>query len=86
MSPIVQIPPQSHLNFGAYPVVSMIQVQRVQWIGGAEFVVYSDGGTLGAGSCPALAAHPPYIAVRIPANTPFTVQNVSAGVTIEVTY
>jgi hypothetical protein len=86
VSPLVSIPPQTHMQFDPYTAETTIRVQRDQWIGGAQFVVYSATATLGKGSCPALTARPPYVPVKIPANTPFTVQNVSPTVTIEVTY
>lgn len=79
---------QSHGNFQPYDHGTTIQLQRVQPFGPGPFVVYNTvtRATLGAGSPPALTAHPPFISVYIPAGVPFTVQNLSQGVDIDVTY
>ena len=82
----VGIGPQNIANFPASGVAQVIEVARYQPLGAAPFVVYNTAthAALGAGSCPALSAHPPYVPVHIPPNVAFTVQNLSPSVSITV--
>jgi hypothetical protein len=82
------IRPQNNGNFDAFDQPTVIRVARVEPLGAAPFVVYDSNtrATLGAGSCPALSAHPPYVSVYVPPNIDFTVQNLSPNVSITVSY
>ena len=79
---------QSQVGFQPFANPTVIEVERDMPFGAAPFVVYNSNThqTLGAGSCPALTAHPPYVNVYIPPNVPFTVQNLSTGVDIVVSW
>lgn len=83
-----RLQPQQHVTFQAFPEPRLIELTRVHPLGPASFVVFrnDDHRSLGAGSCPALSARPPFATVLIPPGVDFTVQNVSPTVAIDVGY
>ena len=80
------IPSRSHIDFNPAARDFSIRVSRQQPLGPADFAVYETGNAssrLGAGTCPALSAQPPYIEITIRSGIPFTVQSVDGDLTVD---
>jgi len=80
------IPSHSHVDFNPANRDFSIRVSRQHPLGPADFVVFETGNAgsrLGAGTCPALAARPPYVEITIRRNVAFTVQSVDGDLAVD---